>query len=140
MKLSRVELVSSNYDPAKDSGGLQAARTTFLSADGYDMELRDGYVTIAHSSRTAIYSLGQVKNALQATEQPAVPPFGLQSGEARAATIDAFEAAGHIDAETARQLREEPLAFVPPDVAAGIAISTEQIAPESPKTGKKRRR
>jgi hypothetical protein len=81
MKLSFVKLVSSSYDPRTDKRSPLHGVTDFDSAAGYEMELRDGYVTIAHSGRKALYSLGRVDFSLVAEEQPsATIPTGLLYG------------------------------------------------------------
>jgi hypothetical protein len=128
MKLSFVKLVSSSYDPRTDKRHALGGVTDFDAANGYEMELRDGYVTIAHSGRKALYSLGRVDFSLVAEDPTAekwlLLPRGMQSGAAREATIAAYEAHGYITPEQAKELREEP----PPAAASAVALSDPEDA------------
>lgn len=69
MKLSKVVLVASTYDPGRQSAELLQAKSEFSEPE-YQIDLDDGIVTVLHKSsgHIGIYSAGRLSYGCTRTE------------------------------------------------------------------------
>lgn len=73
MKLARVVLRESGYDPRTEREGQLNGCSEFNAGDGYEIVADGGWLRVSHSGRTAVFCAGLMRHGVEAVEVVARP-------------------------------------------------------------------